>query len=54
MLDIDKTKIVVFNRKEKEKKEKWMWENRRIEEVMNFKYLGFIFSNKGGYEIRGL
>lgn len=51
VLNVDKTKIVVFNRKGKEKKEKWIWEERRIEEVMNFKYLGFMFNNKEGYEI---
>lgn len=50
VLNVNKTKIVVFNKIGKTKKEKWMWENREIEEVRKFKYLGFIFKDNGGYE----
>ena len=46
----EKTKIVVFNKHEKEKKEQWKWEGREIEGVQCFKYLGFTFNRKGDYE----
>ncbi|XP_029159137.1 uncharacterized protein LOC114931324, partial [Nylanderia fulva] len=44
-LSADKTKMMV-NRKRKEKKEKWKWGGKEIEEVQEFKYLGFVLSNK--------
>jgi len=46
----DKTKMLVFNRKRKERKEIWKWGDKRIEEVQTFKYLGFILNNKGNYK----
>jgi len=46
-LSIDKSKLLVFNRKRKDKKEKWEW-GKLIEEVQE-KYLNFIISNKGKY-----
>ncbi|KYN24322.1 hypothetical protein ALC57_04060 [Trachymyrmex cornetzi] len=46
----EKTKIVVFNKHGKEKKEVWKWEGREIEETQCFKYLGFTFNRKGDYE----
>jgi len=46
----DKTKILVFNRKKKERKEIWKWRDKRIEEVQTFKYLGFILNNKDNYK----
>jgi len=39
----EKTKIVVFKKHGKEKKEAWKWEDREIEGIQCFKYLGFIF-----------
>lgn len=33
ILNVEKTKVLVFNRKRKEKKGKWKWENKEIEEV---------------------
>lgn len=48
-VNVDKTKMIVFNRKRKEKKEKWLWEGKEIEEVQSFKYLGFNFNRKGEY-----
>jgi len=46
----DKTKMLVFNRKKKERKEIWKWRDKRIEKVQTFKYLGFILNNKGNYK----
>lgn len=45
-LNTEKTKILVFNRKKKEKMERWKWGKEVIEEesVQNFKYLGFTFN----------
>lgn len=42
-LNAEKKKILVFNRKKKEKMERWKWGKEVIEEesVRNFKYLGF-------------
>lgn len=45
----EKTKIMVFNRGRKESKETWKWGKERIEEVQEFKYLGFTFNRKGSY-----
>ena len=41
-LNTEKTKVLVFNRNRKERIDKWKWENRELEEVKTFKYLGFI------------
>lgn len=46
-LSMEKTKVIVFNKHGKERKEKWIWEGREIEEVKYFKYLGYIFNRKG-------
>lgn len=46
-LNTEKTKVIVFNKHGKERKEKWIWEGREIEEVKYFKYLGYIFNRKG-------
>jgi len=49
-LNMEKSKILVFNKKDREKKERWVWNKREIEEVHVFKYLGFIISNSGNYK----
>jgi len=49
----DKTKMLMFNRKKKERKETkeiWKWGDKRIEEVQTFIYLGFILNNKSNYK----
>ena len=51
-LNIDKTKVMIFNRNGKEKIGKWLWEGRELEEVSSFKYLGFVFNRKGDYRNR--
>jgi len=38
-----------FSIEKQRQKGKWMWNNRMIEEVQIFKYLGFILNNKGNY-----
>ena len=45
----EKTKIVIFNKHGKEKKEAWKWESRQIK-VQCFKHLGFTFNKKDVYE----
>lgn len=37
-LCVDKTKVMVFSRGNKEKKESWKWEDKELEEVQTFKY----------------
>jgi len=46
-LNTEKSKMLVFNRKRKEKKERWEWNKKEIEEVQEFKYLGFILNKNG-------
>lgn len=49
VLKAKKTKVTVFNKKGKERKETWKWGKVEIEEIQNFKYLGFTFNRKGDY-----
>lgn len=44
-----KTKLLVSDRKGKEKKEVWKQGKEGIEEVQEFKYLGFTLDRKGSY-----
>lgn len=50
ILSEEKTKILVFNRGRRSKKERWWWEGNELEEVKVFKYLGFIFNSEGNYK----
>ena len=50
ILSVEKTKMMVFNKGKKCKKETWRWEGKIIEEVDNFKYLGFTFNSKCNYK----
>ena len=47
ILSTEKTKVMVFGRKGREKVEKWSWEGKEMEEVKDFKYLGFTFERNG-------
>jgi len=47
---VGKSKILVFNRGNNEKKEIWKWRDERIEEVQTFKCLGFMFNRKGNFK----
>jgi len=49
-LNTEKSKMLIFNRKGREKKEEWLWNKKEIEEIQEFKYLGFIINNRGNYE----
>ena len=49
-LSADKTKMMVINRKRREKRDEWKWGGKEIEEVQEFKYLGFVLGNKGNYK----
>lgn len=49
ILSTEKTKIMIFNKGGNEKKERWKWEGKEIEEVQDFKYLGFNFNKSGDY-----
>jgi len=48
-LNAEKSKIMVFNRKKRERKEVWKWKGKEIEEVQVFKYLGFTLNREGSY-----
>jgi len=49
-LSVEKSKVLVFNRGRNERKETWKWKGREIEEVQNFKYLGFLLDKEGGFK----
>ena len=50
ILSTEKTKVLVFNKQGNSKKENWIWEGKVIEEVKDFKYLGFTFSRDCSYK----
>ncbi|XP_043476186.1 uncharacterized protein LOC122507501 [Leptopilina heterotoma] len=50
ILSVEKTKILVFNKGKRGKKEVWKWEGEEIEEVKTFKYLGFTFNDECNYK----
>jgi len=45
-LNGEKSKMLIFNKRGRDMKEKWIWNNKLIQE---FKYLGFVMSNNGNY-----
>ena len=49
MIYIEKTKIMMSGKRGKKKKEKWKWGSKELEEVQEFKYLGFNLDRKGDY-----
>ena len=49
VLCTEKSKMMVYNKKGREKYERWKWDNKEIEEVKQFKYLGFVCSRNGKY-----
>jgi hypothetical protein len=54
---LEKRKMVVFNmRKRKSEENEWNWEGRKIEQINEFKYLGYTFNERAtGKEIvRGI
>jgi hypothetical protein len=46
-VNVDKTKMMVFNkRKRKSEENEWYWEGRKIEQVNEFKYLGYTLESR--------
>jgi len=48
-LNVEKTKVMIFNSRGKLGRKVWKWGSKKIEEVKFFKYLGFTFNRKGNY-----
>lgn len=49
ILNTEKTKLLIFNKKGRDRREVWRWRGREIEEVKCFNYLGFVFNRNGDY-----
>lgn len=50
-LNAEKSKVMIFKkRRGKKKREEWRWNEERLEEIKEFKYLGFYFQKSRGYE----
>ena len=50
ILSTSKTKVLVFNKGNNAKKERWEWMGEKLEEVKIFCYLGFIFNRQGNFK----
>jgi len=48
-LNVEKTKVIIFNSNGKLGRKIWKWGSKKIEKVKCFKYLGFTFNKKGNY-----
>lgn len=47
ILNAEKSKVLIFKKgKNKKEKEKWKWGQEKIEEVKDFKYLGYFQKNR--------
>jgi len=42
--------MLVFNKRGRDRKEKYGYNSRIIEEILKFKYLGFVINNKEKYK----
>lgn len=49
-VNVGKSKVMRFRRGEGGKKIRWRCEGREVEEVREYKYLGYIFQSNGGQE----
>ncbi|XP_043264091.1 uncharacterized protein LOC122404226 [Colletes gigas] len=50
-INVGKTKVVRFRKGGgRERKMEWRWKGKRIEEVKEFRYLGYVFKRNGGQE----
>jgi protein subunit release factor B len=46
-VNVEKTKIMVFNKRKRENEgNEWNWEGRKIERVNEFTYLGYTFNER--------
>jgi len=51
VLNVDKTKVMRFRKgKGRMEKREWWWKRKRIEEVKEFRYLGYVFQKNSGQE----
>lgn len=51
-LNAEKSKMLIFKKgRSQRKKEEWKWGDENIEEVKDFKYLGFHFQKNGGTKV---
>lgn len=48
-VNVGKQKIMRF-RRGREERVRWRWEGRKVEEVREYRYLGYIFQCNGGQE----
>jgi len=50
-LNVEKSKVLVFSRKDRKKKGRtWKWKKEKLEEVEEFKYLGYTFKRNNSDE----
>lgn len=49
-MNVGKSKIMRFKRSGRRKKIRWRWEGKEIEEVREYKYLGYVFQSNGEQE----
>lgn len=49
-VNVGESKVMRFRRGGRGKKVRWRWEGREVEEVREYKYLGYIFQSNGGLE----
>lgn len=50
-MNAEKSKVLIFKRRRSQKRrEEWKWGEEKIEEVKDFKYLGYHFQKNGGSE----
>lgn len=47
-VNVGKSKIMRFKRDGRRKKIRWRWEGKEVEEVREYKYLGYVFQSNGG------
>jgi len=48
-LNAEKSKMLCFRKgRGRRKRIKWRWKGKRIEEVTEFKYLGYVIKKRGG------
>ena len=51
-LNAEKSKVLIFHKgRGKKKREEWGWQGHNLEEVKEFKYLGYNFQKNGGREM---
>lgn len=49
-LNVEKPKVLIFNRGRNEKKARWKWKDKELKKVRSFKYLEFVLNRNGDYK----